>query len=251
MMTDSASSFPFLSDTAMILAAGFGKRMQPLTLQRPKPLLEIDGRSMLDRAIDHVKAAGVRRVIVNAHYLADQIEAHVRTRRDIEILVSHETDILDTGGGVKKARAFFGGKPFFLLGGDMPWFDGSSGPALTRLANAWDEASMDELLLLYPTAKARGFGPRGDFMMEADGRVWRKESPSLRPYVWISAQIVRPELYDDSSLPDVFSNNLVFDRVEAAGRLYGLEHDGTCYHVGTPDDLAQANALLTRKEGWG
>jgi len=250
MMQAAAHAFPFLSDTAMVLAAGFGTRMRPLTDSVPKPLLTVGGRTMLDRAIDHLVAVGIRRVVVNAHYLADQIAVHVATRTDVEIIVSREDSILDTGGGVKKARGFFGDKPFFLLGGDMPFTDGPNERALVRLAKAWDEAKMDELLLLYPTAKARGFGPKGDFVMEPDGRVWRKDAPIPRPMVWISAQIVRPQLYDE--VPDVvFSNNLIFDRTEAAGRLFGFEHDGSCYHVGTPEDLQKANALLDSGEGWG
>lgn len=244
-----ASAFPFLSDTAMVLAAGFGKRMLPLTLNRPKPLLEIAGRTMLDHALDQLVAFGIQRVVVNAHYLADQIAAHLDARRDIDILLSREDKILDTGGGVKKARAHFGDKPFILLGGDMPIMDGAV-PALARLAAAWDDESMDDLLLVQATHKARGFGPDGDFVMEPDGTLWREGAPAPRPYVFLSAQIIRPQLYD--AIPyDVFSNNIVFDRLEAHGRLHGLEHDGTCYHVGTPEDLAEANRLLATGKGWG
>lgn len=244
------SAFPFLSDTAMILAAGFGKRMQPLTLETPKPLLKIGGKTMLDRALDALVAFGVKHVIVNGHYLADQIKQHLALRKDVEIFFSYESEILETGGGVRNVRDRLGEKPFFLLGGDMPWMEGPNEPALTRLAKGWDSERMDELLLLYPTAKARGFGPNGDFMLEADGRVWRKGSTLPRSHVFSSVQIVRPSLYDQIE-KSYFSNNEIFDLAEERGRLYGLEHDGTLFHVGTPQDLEEANRLLASGEGWG
>ena len=248
-MTEATAPFSFLSDTAMVLAAGFGVRMRPLTLEKPKPLLEVGGRTMLDSAIDHLVQAGLRRVIVNTHYLADKIEEHLAKRTDIEIIISHEAQILDTGGGMKNARAFFGDKPFFALGGDMPFIDAGI-PALTRMARAWDHHRMDHLLLLSRLEKAHGFGPDGDFMMEHDGRVWRKDAPKPRDYVWLSAQIVKPQLYDEM-VETVFSNNKLFDLGEERGRLFGIEHDGTCFHVGTPEDLIEANRLLASKEGWG
>ncbi|MGE4351388.1 MAG: nucleotidyltransferase family protein [Bdellovibrionales bacterium] len=242
--------FPFLSDAAMVLAAGFGTRMRPLTDTVPKPLLKVGGRTMLDLAVDRLVQAGVRRVVVNAHYLADQIRDHLAERHDVELILSHEDQILDTGGGMKKARPFFGDKPIFELGGDMPFFDGPGQAALTRMAQAWDPERMDVLLLVYPREKARGFGPRGDFMLRPDGALWRTGAPRVRDYVWLSAQIVKPQLYDEIEA-EVFSNNKIFDVAEQRGRLFGLVHDGTCFHVGTPADLAQANALLASGKGWG
>lgn len=244
-----ASPFQKLSDTAMVLAAGFGSRMRPLTDERPKPLLEVGGRTMLDRSIDHLVAAGIKRAVINTHYLGWQIESHLALRNDIEIIFSQEAQILDTGGGIKHALRYFGGKPLLSLGADMPWFDGAN-PALARLAEAWDPWAMDVLLLLHPLAKAHGFGPNGDFVLEPSGHVWRKEAPLPRPYVWISAMIVKPQLYEE--IPDaIFSNNRIFDIAESRGRLRGIVHDGTCYHVGTPDALARANALLESGKGWG
>jgi len=241
--------FAKLSDTAMVLAAGFGTRMHPLTLDTPKPLLEVGGRPMLDIALDHLVAAGLKRAVVNTHYLGWRIESHLAFRRDIEIVFSQEEKILDTGGGIKYARRWLGDKPFFALGADMPWFDGPTS-ALARMAEMWDPWQMDVLLLLYPLAKAHGFGSDGDFVLEEDGHVWRKGAPTPRPTVWISALIVKPELYDE--IPDrVFSNNRIFDIAESRGRLFGLLHDGTCYHVGRPEDLEAANALLKSGEGWG
>lgn len=233
----------------MILAAGFGMRMRPLTNTTPKPLLSVGGRSMLDLAIDKLKAFGLRRVVVNGHYLADQIEHHLTARTDIETIFSREDAILDTGGGVKKALPFFGGKPFFVLGGDMPVLDGPD-PTLIRMARAWDSAKMDGLMLLFPTSKARGFDKaKGDFVMEQNGKLWRKNAPLPRPYVWISTMILNPSVYDES-LPQAFSNNVIFDRMEQSGRFYGIEHNGTCYHVGTPEDLKEANRLLDTNTGW-
>lgn len=238
-----------ISDTAMVLAAGFGTRMRPLTIDIPKPLLEVGGRAMLDRALDHLVAAGIKRAVINTHYLGWRIESHLALRNDIEIIFSEEAEILDTGGGIKHALRYFGDKPFFSLGADMPWFDGPQ-PALERMADYWDPWTMDVLLLLHPLAKSHGFGPNGDFVMESTGQVWRKEAALPRPYVWISAMIVKPQLYEE--MPDcIFSNNRLFDIAESRGRLFGLEHDGTCYHVGTPEALAKANALLETQEGWG
>jgi MurNAc alpha-1-phosphate uridylyltransferase len=249
-MVVESSAFPFLSDTAMILAAGFGVRMRPLTTTTPKPLLTINGQTMLDLAINKLRDFGIRRIVVNGHYLADQIEAHIAKRSDIETIFSREETILDTGGGVKKALPFFGGKPFFVLGGDMPVLDGKE-TALDQMACAWDPTKMDGLMLLYPTAKANGFDrTKGDFAMKSDGQIWRKETPLPRPYVWISTMILHPSVYDEG-LPEAFSNNLIFDRLEEAGRFYGIEHTGSCFHVGTPEDLAEANRLLQTGKGWG
>ncbi len=238
-----------LSTTAMILAAGLGQRMQPLTLTKPKPLFEVGGRTMLDLALDKLIAFGIRRAVVNTFYLAEQIEQHLKNRKDIEIIISRETELLDTGGGIKNALHHFGGKPFFALNADLPWMD-SGAPALSRMAEAWNPQRMDALLLLMPTNKARGFGPKGDFAMEADGRVHRKDITPPRPYVWISAQILKPQPFSEVVTGTKFSNTVIWDKAETQGRLYGIEHTGTCYHVGTPGDLEKANELLASGQGW-
>jgi MurNAc alpha-1-phosphate uridylyltransferase len=204
---------------------------------------------MLDHALDRLVEAGIRRVVINTHYLAEQIEAHVQTRRDIEIVISREEELLDTGGGIVKALPYFEGLPFFALNADLPWVDGAA-PGLTRLRQAWNPDNMDALLLLMRTEKARGFAATGDFALTADGRVGRKNMPPPRPYVWIGAQIVTPELYARPPAP-VFSNNHVWNLAEERQRLYGLEHSGTCYHIGTPEDWQRANDLLASGEGWG
>jgi MurNAc alpha-1-phosphate uridylyltransferase len=231
----------------MILAAGQGMRMRPLTLQTPKPLLEVGGRTMLDSALDKLVAAGMTRAVVNTFYLADKIEAHLASRRDIEIIISRENELLDTGGGIKNALANFDA-PFFSLNADLPWTDGAV-PALRRMAQIWDPVKMDALLLLMPTGKARGFDAKGDFALDADGRARRKDVPHPRPYVMLSAQILKPELF--AAMPDrIFSNNKIWDAAEARDKLYGITHDGTCYHVGTPADYAEANRLLASGQGW-
>jgi len=284
MMTDALLAY--FSNTAMVLAAGFGTRMRPLTLEKPKPLFEVGGRTMLDRAIDHLQAAGIARVVVNAHYLGDQIKAHVAARSTLDnpslqdaesavaiqsyqnqplscsdsgllhcarnegtFILSSEAEILDTGGGVKNALAHFGDKPFFVMSADLPWTNGAV-PALERMAQAWDEARMDVLLLLCPRERAKGFHGAGDFMCEPDGRTWRKGAAAEKPYVWLSVMIVKPALYYEIS-ETVFSNNVIFNRAEDQGRLFGLIHDGTCFHVGTPEDLAEANRLCQTGVGWG
>jgi len=239
-----ASDFPWLSRTGMVLAAGLGKRLRPLTLEIPKPLVEVAGRSMLDHALDKLVAFGIERVVVNVHYLGDQIEAHLAFRRDAEIIFSRETELLETGGGVKKALPFFEGKPFFELAADIPWFDvAGAEPALERLAKAWNPSLMDDLLLMMPQGQAHGFGAKGDFMMEKDGRLWRCDAAVPRSHDWISTMLLKPSVYDDIK-ETAFSNNLIFDLLEERRRLYGVAHKGSCYHVGTPADLAAVRSLL-------
>ena len=237
-----------LSPTAMVLAAGLGTRMRPLTLTKPKPLFEVGGRTMLDHALDKLKTVGIEHVVVNTFYLAEQIEAHLAARSDLEIIISHETELLDTGGGIKNALRWFDGKPFFALNADLPWLDGPT-PSLQRLADFWDPSRMDVSLLLMPTKRARGFNGKGDFMLEPDGRVWRKQAPEPRSHVLISAQILKPHLFDEVH-EKTFSNNALWNDAEARSKLCGIEHDGTCYHVGTPEDLIKANQFLTSGTGW-
>ncbi|MDX2028031.1 MAG: nucleotidyltransferase family protein [Alphaproteobacteria bacterium] len=237
-----------ISPTAMVLAAGLGTRMRPLTLQTPKPLLQVGGRTMLNHALDKLVDAGITRAVVNTFHLAEQIEKHLASRKDIEIIISRETELLDTGGGIKNALQHFGNQPFFALNADLPWMDGMK-PSLWRMKEKWNASDMDALLLLMPAQKARGFTPGGDFTLDASGHVRRKGLPKPLPHVWISAQILKPELF--AAVPDkIFSNNKIWDEAEKRGRLYGIEHDGSCYHVGTPEDLQKANALLASGQGW-
>ncbi len=239
---------PRLSTTAMVLAAGLGMRMRPLTLTKPKPLLEVGGRTMLDLALDRLVAFGIRRAVVNAFYLAEQIESHVRSRRDLEIIISREDELLDTGGGIKKALPYFNNQPFFALNADLPWIDGTE-PSLSRMSAAWNGDTTDALLLVMKTEEARGFDAKGDFAMTVDGRLRRKDVPQPRPYVMLSAQILKPESF--VKRPEkIFSNNLIWNEAEDKQRLFGIKHTGTCYHVGTPQDWQKANGLLANGQGW-
>lgn len=245
------SSFPH---TAMVLAAGEGIRMRPLTLEKPKPLLEVGGRCMLDSVLDRLRDFGVERVVVNAHYKAEMIAVHVKTRRDLEIILSSEDKLLDTGGGVKKALPHLGGDPFFVVNSDLPWREGKI-PALQRLAEAFDPAKMESLLLLadLQSAHTHGFDrAKGDFFLKngkTPGKIYRAGTQTPRPYVFISVQIMQPQSFSGIA-DEVFSNNLIWHAAEKAGRLYGLVHEGACYHVGTPPDLAESNRLLASGVGW-
>jgi MurNAc alpha-1-phosphate uridylyltransferase len=237
--------------TAMVLAAGFGVRMRPLTLSTPKPLLEVGGQPMLDSVIDRLVEYGIKRVVVNAHYMADQIAAHVKKRQDCEIILSHEDEILDTGGGIKKALPHLGSDPVFVVNSDLPWQEGKQ-PALQRLAQSFDTNKMDALLLLADlhSKRTHGFnGAKGDFLQKKDTEIYRAGTEPPRPYVFISVQILKPAMFKDVK-ETVFSNNQIWDSCEKAGRLHGLVHDGACYHVGTPEDLVESNRLLETGAGW-
>lgn len=233
--------------SAMVLAAGYGKRMLPLTATVPKPLLPVGGRAMLDHVLDKLRDAGVDNIVVNAGYLGEQIVKHCDARRDLPgVTISREPEPLETGGGVKQALPLLGSDPFFVINADLPWTDGGR-PALQRLRAAWNPETMDMLLLTMPLALANGFS-KGDFALLPDGRL-RRQDIADKPDVYIGAMIAKPELF--AAVPaTTFSSNILFDAAEAAARLYGLRHDGTCYHVGTPGDLTRANQLLTDDRGW-
>jgi MurNAc alpha-1-phosphate uridylyltransferase len=239
---------PF-SATAMVLAAGLGTRMRPLTDAKPKPLLLVGGKTMLDHALDRLIGVGIKRAVVNVFYLAEQIEQHLKARNDIEIVISRETELLDTGGGIANVLSAFEDKPFFALNADLPWIDGAV-PSLTHMMQTWQPDDMDALLLLMRTNKARGFQSSGDFMRGLDGRIWRKNTQPPRDFVYIGAQILKPDLFA-APPAKIFSNNHVFNLAEARDRLYGVEHGGSCFHVGTPGDWRLANELLASGAGWG
>ncbi len=225
---------------AMVLAAGLGMRMRPLTLERPKPLVVLRGRALLDRALDRLRAAGVTRTVVNTHYLAAMIEDHLSDQADI--VLSPEAERLETGGGVARALPQLGGAPFYVVNSDAVWRDGPV-PALDRLAAAWDAAAMDVLLLVQPVDRAMGYHGAGDYHLGADGRLRRRGTAERAAHLFAGVQILNPTIFDD--IPDgAFSLNLLYDRAEAAGRLHGLEHDADWFHVGTPEDLAATEAAL-------
>lgn len=233
--------------TAMVLAAGLGMRMRPLTLERPKPLVVLDGRTLLDRALDRLRAAGVTRTVVNTHYLAAMIEEHLADHDDI--VLSPEAERLETGGGVARALPHLGGRPFYVVNSDAVWRDGAV-PALDRLAAAWDAARMDVLLLVQPVARAMGYHGAGDYHLAADGALRRRGADETAAHLFAGIQILNPKIFHD--IPDgPFSLNLLYDRAEAAGRLCGLEHESDWYHVGTPEDLAATEAAFARLSGPG
>lgn len=234
----------------MVLAAGLGLRMRPLTDNCPKPLIPVAGRSMLDRALDHLAAAGVTACVVNSHYLAPMIAAHLARRRaenrDRMVLeLSHEPQILDTGGGVAQALPVFGTQPFYVANGDVLWRDGAQ-PSLAKLAAAWDDAEMDALLLVHPIANAIGYDGAGDFFLDADGRLRRRGDAAQAPFVFTGVQILHPRLFV-AAPAGAFSLNRLYDSAARAGRLFGLAHDGEWYHIGTPDGLRRAEECLRQE----
>jgi N-acetyl-alpha-D-muramate 1-phosphate uridylyltransferase len=229
--------------TAMVLAAGLGERMRPLTEKMPKPLVTVAGKPLLDHVLDRLAAAGVERAVVNVHYLADQIERHVGSRKAPQITISDERGkLLNTGGGVVKALPKIGDEPFFHINSDTIWIDGVK-PNLERLTEAFDPASMDALLLLAPSAHSIGYAGRGDFQMQTDGRLKKRGEHEVAPFVYAGAALLRPELFKDP--PDgAFPLTALFDRAATAGRLHGLRLEGVWMHVGTPDAIGEAEAAI-------
>jgi MurNAc alpha-1-phosphate uridylyltransferase len=228
----------------MVLAAGRGERMRPLTDQMPKPLVTVAGKPLLDHVLDRLATAGVEHAVVNVHYLADQIERHLADRSAPRIVISDERQaLLDTGGGVVKALPALGGAPFFHVNSDTIWLDGVT-PNLDRLAEAFDPALMDGILLLAPVAGSIGYAGRGDFLMATDGRLTRRAEREVAPFVYAGAAILRPELFKDAPT-GAFSLTRLFDRAAGSGRLHGLRLEGVWMHVGTPAAIAQAEAAIT------
>lgn len=228
---------------AFVLAAGLGTRMRPITDRLPKPLVEVGGRTMLDRALDRLERAGIGTAIVNVHYLADQIERHLAARPAPRIIISDERDLLlETGGGIVKALPLLGADPFLVMNSDSLWIDGAS-DNLARLVEAWDGTRMDGLLLLAPTSASLGYDGRGDFQMDAGGVLTRREQGQVAPFVYAGVAILKPSLFAGDAV-EPFSLNRQFDRALAKGRLYGLRLDGVWLHVGTPDAIPQAEAAL-------
>jgi N-acetyl-alpha-D-muramate 1-phosphate uridylyltransferase len=228
---------------AMILAAGQGTRMRPLTLTKPKPLVEVNGRTLLDQCIDRLKAAGVTEILVNARYLAEQIVAHCAARRDVKLTIQDERDVeLDTGGALVRARPFFQDRPFITFNADSLWVEGM-GSNLKRLMAVWDDARMDCLMLLAPTWNTIGEVGKGDFYMDGLGRLSRRETHRVTPFIWPGVQIVHPRFLDGAPAGK-FSTNVLWDRAIEAGRLFGIRLDGRWMHIGTPDAIGEAEEYL-------
>jgi N-acetyl-alpha-D-muramate 1-phosphate uridylyltransferase len=228
---------------AMVLAAGLGTRMRPLTDRIPKPLVRVGGKSLIDRVLDRVAEAGVEMAVVNVHYFADQIERHLAVRQTPRIVISSERDeLLGTGGGVVKALPVLGTLPFFHLNADTIWIDGVK-PNLLRLAGMFDPDRMDALLLVAATSTSIGYAGRGDFTMAPDGRLTRRLEQEVVPFVYAGVALLRPALFSTAP-PGAFSLNLLFDRAIEAGRLFGLRLEGVWMHVGTPEAITAAEAAI-------
>ena len=228
---------------AMILAAGLGTRMAPLTAERPKPLIELLGKTLIDHAIDRLVKNGITFIAVNVHYKADMLVAHLKKRRDVEIRILDETSaILDTGGAVAKALPLFEGEPFFTYNSDSLWVEGM-GSAIARMRARWNPNVMDALMLMAPTATAIGYDGRGDFEMDPLGHLKRRQEMNLAPFVWTGLEIVHPRLFDGAPAGR-FSINPLWDRAIDKGRLFGLRLDGVWIHVGTPQGLKEAEEFL-------
>jgi N-acetyl-alpha-D-muramate 1-phosphate uridylyltransferase len=230
-------------DHAMVLAAGLGTRMRPVTDGMPKPLVPVAGKALIDYVLDKLAEAGVGTAVVNVHYFADQIERHLEARDAPRIVISDErAQLLNTGGGVRAALPLLGSGPFFLLNSDTLWIDGVR-RNLEQLARSFDERRMDALLLLAATTASVGYGGRGDFSMDPDGVLHRRGECDVVPFVYAGAALLSPRLFNDT--PDgPFSLNLLFDRAIEAGRLCGMRLEGVWMHVGTPEAVAAAEAAI-------
>jgi len=230
-------------DRAMVLAAGLGTRMRPLTDTLPKPLVPVAGKALIDHVLDRLADAGVTKAVVNVHHMADAIEQHLKGRTRPKIAISDERgELLDTGGGVVKALKALGEAPFFHLNSDTIWIEGVT-PNLGRLAAMFDPAEMDAVVLLAATATSIGYEGRGDFVMAPDGRLKRRAEREVVPFVYAGAAVLSPGLFADAP-KGAFSLNKLFDRAIEAGRLFGLRLEGTWMHVGTPAAIKAAEAAI-------
>lgn len=233
---------------AMIAAAGLGTRMRPITNDRPKAMVEVCGRTLLDHALDRLLAAGITQAVVNVHHFADVVERHLRQRTDIAITISDERDeLLETGGGVVKALPFFGDGPFIVMNADTLWIEGVR-PNLARMMDVFDPAAMDGLLLLASSVGSIGYDGRGDFRLDPGGRLTRRPEREVTPFVYAGACILKPELFADAPRGP-FSLNRVFDAAIGRERLFGLRMEGLWLHVGTPGAITAAEQAIALSTG--
>ncbi|MDJ0919736.1 MAG: nucleotidyltransferase family protein [Henriciella sp.] len=233
--------------TAMVLAAGLGTRMRPLTNSTAKPLLEVGGKKLIDHLLDQLSAAGVERAIVNVHWCADQVEAHVKARTDLDVVISDERDqVLETGGGLAKARPLLGEDPVFVINTDAFWAPTDAAP-LRALAEAFDPGAMDELLLLADTRRCLGFPGAGDFFRDEAGHLTRRGDAASAPFAYAGVRILKPQLYDGQPV-EPFSANRIWNAALPQGRIHGLPLDRFWLHVGDPQALKDAE-MWTRCHG--
>jgi MurNAc alpha-1-phosphate uridylyltransferase len=230
-------------DRAMVLAAGLGTRMRPLTDTVPKPLISVVGKALIDHVLDKLGDAGVTQAVINVHHKSDQVEAHVKSRTRPRIIISDERgELLDTGGGVVKALQRLGDRPFLHINSDTLWIEGVT-PNLLRLGAQFDPDSMDILLLLASTTASIGYEGRGDFAMAPDGRLRRRGEREVTPFIYAGAAVLNPAQFADAP-QGKFSLNRMFDRAIEAGRMHGLRLDGTWMHVGAPSAIAAAEKAI-------
>lgn len=235
---------------AFVLAAGKGERMRPLTETRPKPLVSVAGRPLIDQVLDRLADAHITEAIVNVHYLADQIEDHLRDRKTPKITISDERgELLDTGGGVAKALPKLGNAPFLIHNSDSIWIEGM-GSNLDRLIDTWDEAAMDSLMLVAPIATSIGYDGAGDFQMDTTGRLTRQTGARLAPFVFAGVSIAHPRLFDTAP-KGAFSLNTLWNGAIAKGRLFGVRLEGIWMHVGTPDAIGEAENAIANSMAAG
>ena len=230
--------------TAMIMAAGLGKRMRPLTATKPKPLIEVGGKALLDHVLDRLRVAGVKKVVVNVHYLADALEAHLASRaHGLEVVISDERKLLmETGGGLVQAAPLIDSDPFLAVNSDNLWIDGPA-DTLKLLASQWDDERMDTLLLLVPQARALNHKGIGDFHMDRTGRLRRRDRSHVAPFVFTGIQIVSKRLLRDAP-EGPFSTNILWDRAIEEGRCFGAVHHGLWFDVGTPQSIQLTETAL-------
>lgn len=241
-MSGVPSASGLASDTAMVLAAGLGKRMRPLTASQPKPLVRVAGKPLIDHALDRLAEAGVAQAVVNVHYLADALEAHVAARTAPQVTVSDERALLlETGGGMVKALPHLP-DPFFALNADNIWLDGPN-TAFAELSRRWDPAQMDALLLLVPHVRAVNFSGSGDFHMDPNGLLSRRRDGRIAPFIYTGIQLVSQRLLRDAP-EGPFSTNILWNRAIEEGRLYGLSFGGLWFEVGTPQAIRPTEEAL-------
>ena len=236
-------------DTAMIMAAGKGTRMMPLTADRPKPLIEVGGVALLDHVLDHLRDAGIGRIVVNVHYLAEQIEQHLAASgADLDVRISDERALLrDTGGGLVQALPLISDDPFICVNADN-WWTNAGENAISQLMAHWDDDRMDVLMLLIPLKAAYNSQGIGDFNMDADGRLSRRQGDAPATYVWTGIQMLSKRLIVDAP-SDVFSTNIFWDRAITQGRCIGIVHDGHWFDVGYPAAITATEAKLAEQYG--
>jgi N-acetyl-alpha-D-muramate 1-phosphate uridylyltransferase len=231
-----------VSDTAMVLAAGLGKRMRPLTAAQPKPMVRVAGKPLIDHALDRLAEAGIAKAVVNVHYLPDAVEAHVKARAVPAVTISDERELLlETGGGMVKAQDLLP-DPFFCVNSDNIWLDGPRN-AFHELSATWDVERMDALLLLVPHTGARNFSGKGDFHMDGRGRISRRRSGRIAPFIFTGIQLVSKKLLEGAP-EGPFSTNLLWDRAIERGRLCGVAFSGQWFEVGSPAAIAPTEAAL-------